>query len=376
MQSSSNFVLLYFGFSALLGIYISLLTAFQKKGNRKANIFLSGFIFSLSYFLIIKVLAQSKVIINFPHLMGTALPVWFLSGPLFYFYIRFLIDPNYKIKFWESLHIVPSLSYVFAFRNFFFRTAESKLAYFKNIPAYLIDLNRVFNYLPFVSIILYFVLCLFLLEKHQSLFKSFSSDTEIENTNWLKSLILVFSLYFFFDIIGSIFLIISNAQSSYLHLFTFFMMTVFIHLVSYSSFKHPERIFFSIKTKVNGKYKTSNMTNKEISINLENLKIFIEKEKPYLNSKISLPELADKIGLTTHQLSQIINQEVKLNFYDFINSYRIKEAQKMIGNPNFNSFSIYGIALEVGFNNKSTFNKNFKKFTNLTPSEYKKSLNK
>jgi len=71
-------------------------------------------------------------------------------------------------------------------------------------------------------------------------------------------------------------------------------------------------------------------------------------------------------------LSQIINENLHLSFFDFINSYRIKEAGKRLVSSDYQKYTILAIAMNVGFNSKSAFNMAFKKFTNKTPSEYKK----
>jgi len=73
-------------------------------------------------------------------------------------------------------------------------------------------------------------------------------------------------------------------------------------------------------------------------------------------------------------LSQIINENFNRNFYDLINEYRVKEVKKCLSNQKYNNFTLLGIAYECGFNSKASFNGVFKKFTGLTPSEFKKNL--
>jgi AraC-like DNA-binding protein len=98
----------------------------------------------------------------------------------------------------------------------------------------------------------------------------------------------------------------------------------------------------------------------------------MNKEKPYLMSSLTLKELADKLDMNPRILSQIINDRKKQNFYDFINSYRIEDAKLLLANPAKRKMTILEILYGVGFNSKSVFNTTFKKYTGLTPSEYKK----
>ncbi len=91
-------------------------------------------------------------------------------------------------------------------------------------------------------------------------------------------------------------------------------------------------------------------------------------EKPYLEPKLTLTTLSKRLEVSPNHLSQIINQYEQQNFNDFINKYRIEE---FINNAAQNSnFSFLAIALDSGFNSKSTFNTVFKKQKGVTPSQF------
>ncbi len=100
-------------------------------------------------------------------------------------------------------------------------------------------------------------------------------------------------------------------------------------------------------------------------------KIVIEK-KSYLNPNISLKELADQIGVSDRELSQYLNNRLNLNFFNYINNLRIEEAKEQLQAPGNNGKTILEILYEVGYNNKSAFNREFKRITGQTPSEYRK----
>ena len=97
----------------------------------------------------------------------------------------------------------------------------------------------------------------------------------------------------------------------------------------------------------------------------------MNKNKPYLNSSITLNNLADLCNVTSHHLSQIINDRFEKNFFDFINCYRIEEAKLNLSDPEKANLTILAISNEVGFNSKSAFNTAFKKHTNTTPSQFR-----
>jgi AraC-like DNA-binding protein len=58
-------------------------------------------------------------------------------------------------------------------------------------------------------------------------------------------------------------------------------------------------------------------------------------------------------------------------FYDLVNGYRVEEAKRLLLNPNNRSFTILSVGFEAGFNSKTTFNTVFKKFTGLTPTDFR-----
>ncbi|WP_175443692.1 helix-turn-helix domain-containing protein [Flagellimonas zhangzhouensis] len=106
----------------------------------------------------------------------------------------------------------------------------------------------------------------------------------------------------------------------------------------------------------------------ELKDKLENL---MDSKKLYLNHEIRLNHIADLLDISRHHASQVINENFGLSFYDFINSYRIKDAKIKLCNGFENSSeSISDIAYQCGFNNRVSFYKAFKKVTGSTPTEF------
>ena len=106
----------------------------------------------------------------------------------------------------------------------------------------------------------------------------------------------------------------------------------------------------------------------------ENLIKLFEKEKIYRENDINLEMVARKLNTTRHNASQVINEHFKVSFHELINTYRIDEAKKILKEHNDHGLNIIDVAYEVGYNNKVTFNKAFKKKTQLTPSEFQRSV--
>jgi AraC-like DNA-binding protein len=104
------------------------------------------------------------------------------------------------------------------------------------------------------------------------------------------------------------------------------------------------------------------------------LEVLMQKEKPYLEPELTLPDIANKLHVGTHILSKVINEMYQKNFHDFINSYRIEEFKQLVKQPKFRGYTIVSVAMEAGFNSKTSFNRAFKKLVGITPSEYLKRL--
>nr|WP_230688441.1 helix-turn-helix domain-containing protein [Hymenobacter jeongseonensis] len=96
----------------------------------------------------------------------------------------------------------------------------------------------------------------------------------------------------------------------------------------------------------------------------------MQQHKPYLNPNLTIHELATGLKLPPHVLSKVINEGFEKNFFDFINSYRVEEFKAVMATPRAQHYSLLGVALEVGFNSKTAFNRAFKKQTDQTPRQY------
>jgi AraC-like DNA-binding protein len=130
---------------------------------------------------------------------------------------------------------------------------------------------------------------------------------------------------------------------------------------------------YLLSRKLKRKYKGSSLNSEETRQCVEKIFHLIEVEKVYKDPDISLNSLAERIRTSPRNLSQIINEQLGKNFYEFINHYRVDEAKKILLSHQANKMSILEIGYEVGFNSKSAFNRAFRHFTNLTPTQFKNS---
>jgi len=128
--------------------------------------------------------------------------------------------------------------------------------------------------------------------------------------------------------------------------------------------------------KLADKYKTSGIDPGRMDEVTPRLLRLMEEDKLYLDPGLTLKKLAHELRIHSNHLSRIINERFSLSYSDFVNRYRIAEAQKMLSDPQYKEMNILDIVYETGFYSKSVFNTAFKKFTGKTPSEYRKARKK
>jgi AraC-like DNA-binding protein len=122
------------------------------------------------------------------------------------------------------------------------------------------------------------------------------------------------------------------------------------------------------------KYARSSLRPGESSeLEAELLRCMIE-DKPWMDPEFSLQSLADRLGRSRNQLSQVINVSFGMNFYEFANGYRVREVQRLLSSPGSEKYKMLALAMDAGFASKNTFNAAFKKVAGLTPSQYRSGL--
>jgi YesN/AraC family two-component response regulator len=123
------------------------------------------------------------------------------------------------------------------------------------------------------------------------------------------------------------------------------------------------------------KYEKTKISDSETNSIHQRLKELMNTEKLYKNPELTLSEVAKRIPIHQNTLSQVINTVEEKSFYDYINFQRVEEFQRIALLPKSNQYTLLSLAFESGFNSKTSFNRNFKKITNLSPSEFLKQKN-
>jgi AraC-like DNA-binding protein len=152
----------------------------------------------------------------------------------------------------------------------------------------------------------------------------------------------------------------------------FLLYEAFVSIIILTIYYH--RLNFA----TSGNISVENIEERFVEISQKDKEVFKQlnqlfvKEKTYLNSNLKIADVADKLNITKHELSKIINNCSQMHFFDFVNLYRVNHAKKLLRDHEVvEKYTIESIAHQSGFNNRVTFSNAFKKLTDLTPSEYK-----
>lgn len=314
----------------------------------------------------------------YPALAGLHHPLPLFHGPLLYLYVLFSLRSDQRFGLIHYVHFLPPPGfYLYMFPFFFHYTAEERALFnsggIDDYSAFI-----AFSLVAFIiSTVGYALASYRLLNRYQEFTQeNFAYKKEID-LNWLKHFIIGLGLIFVLAIILAVLQEWVGLQFGFNTDIVFYALIIlFIFYLGYSGIMH-QGIFSSndapvhlVEPKNRGEYKNSGLKEEEALEYHNELISLMKSKKPYLEPKLSLITLAEYLDMSPNHLSQVINQYEAKNFYDFVNQYRVEEFIERAVNPAYQNFSILAIALDSGFNSKSSFNQVFKKLTGKTPTQY------
>lgn len=325
-------------------------------------------------------LFSNKLFEDFHLLSASFISLLLLHGPFLFLYISALIDQKFQFNRKKLLHFVPFILF-----NLYIVIASLIPEISERIRLDHVEGEAgaplMFNFFLILTVLsgpFYFISSILLFKKLDiNIFNNFSTYENV-NLDWLRKLVYTFGAIW---TVLMIFVTIHHVFQMFSWIFCThglsLSLSVFIILIGYFGLKQKE-IFIpypdqNIQYVTEPKTKYANVTLKkdEAEKYVNKIRHYMRVEKPYLDADLTLPQLAAKLHIPSHLLSRIINEIFRLNFFDFINQYRVQEVKSKLNDPEFDNLSLLGIAFDSGFNSKSAFNRVFKKFTGMTPSEYK-----
>jgi AraC-like DNA-binding protein len=124
------------------------------------------------------------------------------------------------------------------------------------------------------------------------------------------------------------------------------------------------------------KYSGSSLSQTDLKDHMNRAEDHMKERQRYLDSQLTIADLSNELNIPSKILSQVINEGFSCNFFDFVNRFRVEAARSLFEDQTDEELTIQEVMYDSGFNSKSSFNTAFKKFTNLTPTQFKNSLQK
>lgn len=357
--------------AATQGIFLALYLLFKKR-DQPANKWIAFLLIVISLHLLEYAADISELVLRFPIIIAITYPLLFCMGPLYLIYCRTLLDSSFKAGAKTSLHFIPALLVLLLMLPFYMLPAGAKIGFVQGLAQgdrIIVPLEQfIFMGMHIMQTVAYVYLNYRYVEKKRTNLGDFSADVAAMNKlEWLNTFNKYFSIYLLLYFIVVVLLVAVDSYQVQVDYVMLLITSAAIFLIGYSALDNPD-VFQSIPNTDGGRDKRSNPAkHPELK---ERLIKFMETDKPYLKSDLRISDLANDLRVTDHVLSQLINDEFNVNFYDFINRYRIEDAKQFLTKEGVNA-KILAVAFEVGFNSKATFNRAFQKFASCTPSQFR-----
>ncbi|MEO9801957.1 MAG: helix-turn-helix domain-containing protein [Reichenbachiella sp.] len=361
-----SFVELFYLFGAFQGFF--LLTIILFRSRNQANILFSLLLGLFSFYLLEQTVYLSGDITAFPHLLFATLPLTFLIGPLFYHFVRFNTRENLRFRMIHALHLFPFLYEVVIMAPFYWLSATKKLEIYHLIVNSSDESYSFSTYQLGYAIYLISTFWFLVLSYRLLYLEEIKSPSAAKKRHQLKWISLIFIGYLTLNVLIVMASIAGFDLPVWWPYASLMVLTILIHLIGYVCFLNPDLI---IRTELREKYANSSMSKEQIEQYKESLLKCMEEIQPYLQEKLSPTILAESIGVSTADLSQVLSEGLRTNFYRFVNEYRVAHAKKLLLSESYADAKIIHVAFDCGFGNKTSFLRNFKEITGMTPSRFK-----
>jgi AraC-like DNA-binding protein len=344
-----------------------------KNNNRHANIWLGVFMATLTGAFLEIFIHNLNLQKQYPFTLDMLQLCRFLSAPTLYLSILFFTNPNKVFTRKDLWHFVPFAVFFLFKMSSILRGSDWQIS---NETVQFILFATIRNALPLQTIV-YWISSYKKLQKHRRNIEKISATVDTINLDWLHYFLLILSVLVIIWLNLAIFNITHLYDfTPYIYLASVFFLAHFAlrQREIYPYEKHDLKELSAVIEDSNTPEKTKyqRLTDTETAVLKDILNRLMQYEKVYLDNELSLPQLAEKMAISSQDLSYLINEAYQENFFSFINRHRVEEVKRLLLTKKYDQFNILGIAYQAGFNSKTTFNAAFKKQVGQSPSHFVK----
>lgn len=291
-----------------------------------------------------------------------------LMGPALYFYILSILNKPIQIIKWKSLlHLISFIPFIVF--NIYFTT----LPFQNRIDWFIHDFSNgtietnLLNIILYIQMPTYLIVSYFLIKKQLKVSPTIVMNDVQVDISWLKFFLLMNMTFMFVS--APLCFYFANEKANII-IGELAMNIQFLYIYIKSSWHKNMFVAEKIAKIKNGEHVLK--IDDETADNFLNiLEMHMKIAKPFLAENCNIQSVSESTGISVHQLSYTLNSHLQKSFNDYINGYRIEEAKKILSSDQSNKLTLEAIGYECGFGSKSTFNKAFRKHTNLTPSGFR-----
>lgn len=325
------------------------------------NILFFGLFLNFTFFELHTLLYQSQLLDHYILLNSLLVIALYSLGPLSYLLVSFVLQNSFYFKSVHLFHFFPvCLAFISTILILIFSPAKPT----NIMPGFFYNqAHMVITSGGSISVLCYLI-AMWKTIQTQLIWKP-----DVIKKEPVAQAILGFFIMLLMGQIFDILAVISNR--TIFIILSSVMISLTLILLFLISFKYPD--FYQTAQKAAQKQKTrrSYLQGMDLDQIETNLKTLMIKNEMFLDENLSLKSLAECLNISPHQLSQFLNTRLNKKFKIFVNEYRIAKSKELLIQDK--ELKILAIALDVGFNSKSTFNASFLKITGKTPSEYRNS---
>ena len=375
------------------GVFLAVALLTSKGGPRRANCYLGCYTLVFVCALFDYFLDDTGLVYQYVFARTLLWPKEFLYGVLIYFYTRELTQPGqFLITRRQWLHFVPAILHVLVTWPLLTMDSPFQLRILSGSPAgtpieaiWSLLLGDVELILAVIHVSIYIVLSLrLILIHHRRLLKNYANLEHI-NLVWLRNL-LIGTIIVYLCWLAEEFIDLDDPVATWLDATLGLSMVGLIYGMSLlglrrselvtkgaSNLQLPMELVAQETPRESEQRYRSSAISEAMSLQLfEDLQQQMERHRLYGDNSLSLPKLAEIMGLSVNHLSQVINQQSGQNFFDYINRHRVADVQRSMRAGS--SSTVLELAFDAGFNSKSAFYSAFRKYTGQTPTQFKKSM--
>lgn len=363
-----------------IGIFmVFLLTLFLitvKTKRRLSNCLLAFFLFTNAVDAI-KFL-QNGFPVNYINLEAFRWSTNYLVSASFYFYVLSVCYTNFRLKPKHLIHVIPFLAFnAFMMWGIYFSDRPSKIKFINSMND--MPLLQFFLFLFEALFQVYFIVSFIAIRKAKKVYLENYTNPNISALNALYKITILYYVLHFIVLLRWLVTYIFGVGEIRAWIvtidgFAFLFCTcwyLFVALNNPEFFRGVNSDLKPIEEVVLKQKVTPFLVDKK-NKEVEFLKNFMKEKEPYLDSSLTIQELAEQVEMPVKDLSTLINLYMDKHFFDFVNEYRIEKAMQILKDPTKKELTVLEILYHVGFNSKSSFNTSFKKYTGKTPTDFRK----